>query len=54
MKWLLKESNLKGMDKMNEVTNAELWMVVSTFIKFGLEMFGIIGLAAFIHFKFAK
>jgi hypothetical protein len=39
---------------MNEVTNAELWLVISTFIKLGLEMFGIIGLAVFIHFKFVK
>lgn len=39
---------------MNEVTNAELWLVISTFIKLGLEMFGIIGLAVLIHYKLAK
>ncbi|WP_425203668.1 hypothetical protein [Priestia megaterium] len=39
---------------MNEVTNAELWLVISTFIKLGLEMSGIIGLAVLIYFKFVQ
>lgn len=40
------------MNEINQVTNAELWLVISTFIKFGLELSGIIGIASLIYFKF--